>query len=54
MSDDYKIRMNKTVNLFRYAPVLDTNDKLVPINKLENNIDWSKYAIDPVSKLIIE
>jgi len=42
MSDDYKIHINKTVNLLRYAPVLDTNNKLISINKLENNIDWGK------------
>ena len=44
MTDNCKMLVSKTVKLFRRAPVLDVNDKLVPMNCFDKKIDWGELT----------
>ena len=36
MTDDHNDKLNQSMNLFTYPPVIDKIDKLTPFNDLEN------------------
>ena len=54
MPSDYAINLEKTVNLFKYAPILSNNNQLIPLNSFNNTSIW-EYEIgfnsDPSSIL---